>query len=661
MNAERWQRVKAIFHGAVESDSASRAQFLREHCGSDEELQREVESLLASAEDPGSLLENPVVGAGAMAAAAPANRTDPTVPISPGAVLPERYEILGELGRGGMGIVYKARDRETGEVMALKILKPEIAADLRIIERFKNELLLAHRITHHNVARLYEFHRAGDTLYLSMEYVEGESLRALLHRTGKLDVAHGLDIARQLAAGLADAHRQSIAHRDLKPENIMLTASGEVKVLDFGISRYYADNVTATGGFIGTPAYMAPEQAEGTPTDHRTDIYALVLILYEMFTGTKAFSGDSPVSLALKQLRESPQPPDMLAPDLPAHVEQAILKCLEKDPADRFQSVEELLHRLEGGAPDLDEVTHRSTVGLAARLGRRRMLIAAATLTIAAATAVYLYRHHPGILIEQDSIVLTDFSNTTGDPVFDNTLRRALSLKLEESPYLNVLPGPQMEQTLRLMAHDPREHVTPQLGREICVRNGLKAVVSGSIAQLGNSYILQLDATSANGEAIAHSGAEVTGKDRILLELGRAAIALRRKLGESIGSIQKFDKPLAEVTTSSLEALQAYTIAGKTSGAGTESIALLKRAIELDPNFALAYAALSARYSNLRQVDKAAEYGRKAFDLRDRVTEREKAILLEKYYGSVTGQLDERIQSDKLWTLAYQSEERRVG
>ena len=260
-----------------------------------------------------------------------------------------------------MGIVYKARDRETGEVLALKILKPEIAADLQIIERFKNELRLAHRITHHNVARLYEFHRSGDTVYLSMEYVEGESLCALLHRTGKLDVACGLGIARQLATGVAEAHRQSIAHRDLKPENIMLTAAGEVKVLDFGISRFYAANATATTGFIGTPAYMAPEQAEGSLTDHRTDIYALGLILYEMFTGTRAFTGDTPVSLALKQVRESPPPPRTLAPLLPVHVEHAILKCLEKDPADRFQSVEDLLHALEGGA-----------TGPAARLSRPR-------------------------------------------------------------------------------------------------------------------------------------------------------------------------------------------------------------------------------------------------------------------------------------------------
>jgi len=277
MTAERWQRVKEIFYRAVDFDPAARAEFLGESCGTDEELRKEVESLLASFYDPGTLLEKPLVDAGAMAAAVSSRGTL----VLAGAVLPERYEILGELGRGGMGIVYKARDRETGEVLALKVLKPEIAADPAVLDRFKNELLLAHRITHPNVARLYEFHRAGAAVYLSMEYVEGESLRALLHRTAKLDVPAGLNLARQLARAIAAAHAQSIAHRDLKPENIMIAAGGELKVLDFGISRSYGANITATGNVIGTPAYMAPEQAAGKPADQRTDIYAMGLIFHD--------------------------------------------------------------------------------------------------------------------------------------------------------------------------------------------------------------------------------------------------------------------------------------------------------------------------------------------------------------------------------------------
>ena len=262
--------------------------------------------------------------------------------------LPPRYEMLNELGRGGMGIVYKVRDRETGEVVALKVLKPEIAANPQILERFKNELLLAHKITHRNVARLYEFHRNGDAVYLSMEFVEGESLRSLLQREGKMDIGRALGFARQLAGGLAEAHRQSIVHRDLKPENIMITPEGDLKVMDFGISRSYAEDVTVTGSVVGTPAYMAPEQAEGKTLDQRTDIYAFGLVLYEMFTGAAAFKGDTAVTLALKQIRERPTSPTTLTPGLPKNIESAIMRCLEKDPATRFQSIEDALRALEG-------------------------------------------------------------------------------------------------------------------------------------------------------------------------------------------------------------------------------------------------------------------------------------------------------------------------
>jgi zinc protease len=267
--------------------------------------------------------------------------------------LPPRYQMLSELGRGGMGIVYKVRDRETGEVVALKILKPEIAANPQILERFKNELLLAHKITHRRVARLYEFHRAADTVYLSMEYVEGESLRSVLEREGRLETGRAIEFARQLAEGLAEAHRQSIVHRDLKPENIMIGPDGGLKVMDFGISRSFAEDVTVTGSVVGTPAYMAPEQAEGKSLDHRTDIYAFGLILYEMFTGDVPFHGDTAVTLALKQVTEHPANPTKLMPSLPRRIDAAIMKCLEKDPAKRFQSVEEAFQALAGvAAPD---------------------------------------------------------------------------------------------------------------------------------------------------------------------------------------------------------------------------------------------------------------------------------------------------------------------
>jgi serine/threonine protein kinase len=253
-----------------------------------------------------------------------------------------RYEILAEAGYGSMGNVYKARDRETGETVALKLLKPEIASDQGMMDRFKNELLFARKITHKNVCRVYEFNRVAGVAYTSMEFVEGESLRSVLNRFGGLPLRKTIGLSLQICSGLKEAHAQGIVHRDLKPENVMIDAQGNVKIMDFGIARSIEAATRLTGSMIGTPAYMAPEQVGGKAIDYRTDIYSLGLILYEMFTGAPAFTADTPIAVAMKQLRESPPPPHEVEPTVPVDVERAILKCLEKDPARRFQSVAEL-------------------------------------------------------------------------------------------------------------------------------------------------------------------------------------------------------------------------------------------------------------------------------------------------------------------------------
>jgi len=262
------------------------------------------------------------------------------------AALSQRYDILSEAGHGNMGNVYKARDRETGEIVALKLIKPQIASDRAITERFKNELLFARKITHKNVCRVYEFNRIGGIAYTSMEFVEGESLRTVLSRFGGLPVRKGVDLALQICSGLKEAHAQGIVHRDLKPENVMIDKQGNVKIMDFGIARSMEAGTRLTGAMIGTPAYMAPEQVSGKPVDYRTDIYALGLVLYEMFTGSETFRADTPVAIALKQMQEAPTPPHDLDPTIPVYIERAILKCLEKEPAKRFQSVAELENAL---------------------------------------------------------------------------------------------------------------------------------------------------------------------------------------------------------------------------------------------------------------------------------------------------------------------------
>jgi serine/threonine protein kinase len=266
------------------------------------------------------------------------------------AALGQRYDILAEAGHGSMGNVYKARDRETGETVALKLLKPEIASDQAMMDRFKNELLFARKITHKNVCRVHEFNRIGGLAYTSMEFVEGESLRSVLNRFGGLPVRKAISVTEQICSGLKEAHAQGIVHRDLKPENVMIDSQGNVKIMDFGIARSMESLTRLTGSMVGTPAYMAPEQVAGKHVDYRTDIYSLGLMLYEMFTGSQAFQADTAVALALKQMRETPPAPHEVDPSIPVGIERAILKCLEKEPGKRFQSVVELENALRSAS-----------------------------------------------------------------------------------------------------------------------------------------------------------------------------------------------------------------------------------------------------------------------------------------------------------------------
>lgn len=333
---QRQERVKELFGEALEREPRDWDSFLSEACD-DAEIRGEVLSLLSEHQKAGNFMQAPLLSSAnppALGISSPPKETLSNIN--------ERYEILAEVGRGGMGIVYRARDRETGEIVALKILRPDIATDSRVMERFKNELRLARKITHKNVCRIYEFSRADETAYISMEFVDGESLREVLTRFGTLSLRKAIQITQQICAGLREAHALAIVHRDLKPENIMLDKAGHVKVMDFGIARSIETGTMTTGSIIGTPAYMAPEQAEGKAIDQRSDIYSLGLILYEMATGNAAFKGDTPMAVALKQVREQPTPPHEIEPTIPYDFDRIVLKCLEKDPSKRFQSVDEL-------------------------------------------------------------------------------------------------------------------------------------------------------------------------------------------------------------------------------------------------------------------------------------------------------------------------------
>jgi serine/threonine protein kinase/Tol biopolymer transport system component len=339
MTPEQQERVSELFEKARDLDPGEREAFVRDACD-DEQIRAEVRSLLSAHDQAGTFMQEPVLAS--PHSPTPQERTPGAIGQVVLAKLSERYEILAELGRGGMGVVYRARDRETNVLVALKILKPEIAAEPREVERFKQEVRLARKVTHRNVCRTYELLRFDDTVVISMEYVDGESLRAILDRSSGVRLRRGLEWAVQICEALAAAHAQNVVHRDLKPENIFVDQSGQIKVMDFGIARSLEAEATRTGGPIGTPAYMSPEQAQGKAVDGRSDIYSLGLVLYETFTGRRAFEGDTPLVLLSKQITESPPPPREVEAYLPDFVDAALLKCMAKDPQQRFQSAKEL-------------------------------------------------------------------------------------------------------------------------------------------------------------------------------------------------------------------------------------------------------------------------------------------------------------------------------
>jgi eukaryotic-like serine/threonine-protein kinase len=554
------------------------------------------------------------------------------------------YRIVEKLGGGGMGVVYKAEDTRLRRPVALKFISEDLASDTGALSRFQREARTASALNHPHICTIYDIGEQDGHAFIAMEYLEGTTLKDRLD-AGPIGPEAALRLGAQIADALDAAHSANVVHRDIKPANIFITPRGHAKLLDFGLAKQHsrgshdADLTTAAGTMqgvvMGTLAYMAPEQALGEPVDHRADLWSVGLVLYEMVKGVR------PAPAIRLRVEGSPE------------LERIISKCLETDRELRYQHASDLradLERLTRGTDSA--VTGRDWPAVKARA---RWAALAGGAGIALAAVGYIAYPRATALTDKDTIVLGDFTNTTGDAVFDHTLRQGLTVQLQQSPFLSLISDDRVSRTLALMQQPPNARLTPDIAHGVCVRTASAAVLEGSIATLGSTYVLGLRAKSCTtGDILADDQAQATRKEDVLNTLGQMATRFRTDVGESLATIEQHSTPLAEATTTSLEALAAYSAGMRAISDGwAQRLPLYQRAAVLDPNFAMAHARVGFGHSTLGESALARASIRRAYELRDRVSDAERFFIETLYDRDVTGNLEREQQTLETWAQSY--------